>query len=580
MLELDIEIPPYGEPDSGYYQREQPKPASSQHEETDTGASLYVQSIQQDFSTLPNGTKIVNGLDEYYIESYIDTGGFGHIYRANLNGTPCVLKIAVGQQACAKLLREAEISTQLAKLNLSVHPLRVLVNARIEHDVIGTYLVATMRDLSELGSPLAAALATSNDITTALTILESLLNALEPIHEHEGLRYLHADVSPENILLVALTGNAVFIDFGCAQKLEADGLTGLIEREQFAYNPIYCAPEAHVFVEHGDQTLKLSKSYDVYCLGLILYSLLFEPLTSDDCDHVLVLARNRINQRCRDGIWNRVLCELLLGLFNDCLASDAVYRIPDIPALRTRLSFIQQVVSSYEQASIISGDLASRIYRLHVVERHLPNDLSGELGLLPINENAAQPLQLSPREYQALADFYAVDYITQTINRADRPEQLASVNHLWPRRVIDLMQSLSTTQIASICNIVNRIIDAATAGELFNCDLLPANLFALTGDLHWAKRSVDVADEWFHKAVLDGYLCSSSSIALYDELGYDDPTTYNIKELVQQGKLASFLSRIPVEMVAKLVLDLRYGYRLNPDADIAEKIEDWLGTRG
>ena len=544
---------------------------------TITAFSLDTSSFSID---IPVGTLIHHGLDAYRIQEYLASGGFGQIYRADLNGQNVVLKIAVGKLACTKLLREAEIGTRLAQLNLSVHPLRILQGAQIETEIADAYIVATMRDLTGVGSRLTNILESSNDLPSALSVMDLLLRVIEPIHEAEGLHYLHADVSPDNILLVPMQNTAVFIDFGNAQALDGNGQTEGINRDQLAFNPIYSAPELKAFFESDRKSIQLTKAYDVYCLGLILYGLLFEPLTESTAEYAALLARNRVNERQKEGWWNRIICELLVNFFHDCLSEDVSRRIPDIPTLRARLALIQQISTSYENYSLNRNNLSERIYQQLVVQRNDTFDVGAEEISLAQADESAIFKQASPRDQLALADYYAMSFILNTIGQASVPIHLNSINHIWPQRIIELMRELPENLLVDIESNIKAIINTATSAEIDTVDLLPCNLFALTGNSEWAGLSVQVANRWFHEVVLDGYFVSGCKVVLFDDVKHKRDMEFDLGELIQQSRLSYFCSRCSLQTLVVLAADFRYGFRASVNIDIAEALDAWLASSG
>jgi hypothetical protein len=196
----------------------------------------------------------------------------------------------------------------------------------------------------------------------------AILRVLKPIHETEGLQYLHGDISPENIIYVPSNDAAVFIDFGNAQRLGQDG-RALVARGELSYNPVFMSPEIQAFVASRRETVSLSKASDIYSLGLILYGLLFEAPDRTNSEHIAILVRNRINSNERSDIWSRTVARLMMDLFESCLAADEESRIQDLAELSSRLSEIRNLLGN--------TDITKAGMRYRLLERsasYVPND--------------------------------------------------------------------------------------------------------------------------------------------------------------------------------------------------------------
>jgi serine/threonine protein kinase len=357
---------------------------------------------------LPQGTEVVSGNDIYLIQEQIGRGGFGVIYRATLAGTDYALKVAAGDLAQQRLLREAEITSILSRMNLGVFPLRILRDATIAlpssplsrdrpKDTDGENVsahalrdtlrrldhrhcaVGVIRDMSHFGTVLADFLPRENDLSDAIGMMLTILRVLRPIHETSGLQYLHGDISPENIIYVPDVDVAVFIDFGSAQQLGEDG-RALVAREEFSYNPVYMSPEARAFLASSHETASLSKASDIYSLGLIFYGLLFEAPDEASSEHVAVLVRNRVNSRKRAGTWSTVVCRLMMRLFEDCLVTSEDSRLQDVDALSSRLAEIRDLL---DDRDISKASMRLRLLErgiLHTADSRFPVDIEDEGG--------------------------------------------------------------------------------------------------------------------------------------------------------------------------------------------------------
>jgi hypothetical protein len=311
-------------------------------------------------ATLPPGTEVVHGGETYVLGRRLGVGGFSAVYRARRDGIDFALKLAAGPTALRQLEREGRITAQLSTTNLGVFPLHVLRPISIPGVDTSDMEAGVIRDMSRFGTTLTRLLERGpHGLRAGLAILSAVTRTLRLIHQAPGGGHLHGDVSPENIVYAADTGTALFIDFGVAQPLGPDG-RACVARADFAFHPVYLAPEARAFAASPAAEVTLSPTADVYSLGLLLYGLLFEEPTPQTADHVPVLARNRVNAMAADERWDEAVRADLLGLFRDCLAADEAARLPDAAHLEKRLDDLTALL---EQRSLTLPGLRERVAR-------------------------------------------------------------------------------------------------------------------------------------------------------------------------------------------------------------------------
>ncbi|MDR0875512.1 MAG: protein kinase [Clostridiales Family XIII bacterium] len=761
------------------------------------------------------GTCIYAGSDCYRIEGEIGKGGFGSIYAAHLEGHRYALKIATGGISVKKLEHEAETTAILSRYNAGVLPIRILSEPEIDTGE-GRRLVRTLtkadtrigviRDMSEAGVMLADILKGKQlDIISATEIMASLLCVLEPIHEKAEFQYIHGDISPENIIFVSSLNTAFFIDFGNSQKLGADGFAE-ISREEVTFNPVFMPPEIRIFVKSGRDRVRLTKGSDIYSLAMIFYALLFEIPDQATCEHIAVLARNRVNMRFSANPRDKALSLLLTDFFEDCFDSNMEYRMPDLMTMRRRLTEIRNVAQGIaitkaglrarviesgvfgakaglrqdaplhrqdlsqgrapvflygvrgsgktamiktigadllEDAEVvpllISADevsdispvrngfrgLAQAVYRryyggintpggesddvdalcellgfeedtadlpgaaapadvsfaliitdaqrltgnaealaalakvmirvsktklifsgkappeqygnaafrscfakAHIVQtfrektkegrtdaqvflsidRLHKGDLAGPYGFLPAlayqtrvvkreetfvpepGEEAAfrnavwDGLFVSAGDEgdrwrfstQAFSDYCAAHYIVGITLHASAPENLHALNHLWSSGVLRMLRAMPQEERGAVATHAEGLISGSAHHAISGLDLLPANLFAVTGDVKWARLSMEAADDFFHDEILDGYFAYGSSVILCADLRRAQTVWYDFSEYVPPESV----SRWPDRLCQVLASDLRHGYRLAKNPALANALLRANGTRG
>jgi serine/threonine protein kinase len=91
-------------------------------------------------------------------------------------------------------------------------------------------------------------------------IIRDVVLGLTAMHEN---KLIHRDIKPENILL-SETGTAKLTDFGWSNSIETDNNS----RKTYCGTNEYLAPEIIQGKDHDE-------SVDLWCLGVLIYELLF-----------------------------------------------------------------------------------------------------------------------------------------------------------------------------------------------------------------------------------------------------------------------------------------------------------------
>lgn len=239
-------------------------------------------------------------MGKYRIESVLNRGGFGCVYRAlqlELNRAVAIKVLQpasrVGFQddsaAEAKRLevvtrrfeREAQLVSQLRDPN-------TVMMYDFGHTPSGLlYMVLEFVD----GAPLNDVLETQGAVgpERAVKIIRQVLSSLQEAH---AFNMLHRDIKPGNIMLfnhVGRTDQVKVLDFGLAKAIDDPHFTAdnpdLTDAEVLIGTPRYMSPEQI-------RGHRLSPTTDIYSLGLVFYELLTGEKAVDSKSTMNTLARH------------------------------------------------------------------------------------------------------------------------------------------------------------------------------------------------------------------------------------------------------------------------------------------------
>src|ERR1043165_8313531 len=204
---------------------------------------------------------------KYVLLKTLARGGMGEIYLA-ASGQPggfnklCVIKKVITEKTepakVNRFLDEAKVVLRLSHGNL--------VSTFDAGDVSGELYIAMElvegKDLREIWNRCVRT-RTRIPVDVALVVVREIARALSYVHSYGGLRLVHRDVAPPNILL-SYFGEVKLTDFGLARSI--------LKQEHTAPGVVF-GRAAYLAPEQARGEVADART-DVYTLGIVLWELL------------------------------------------------------------------------------------------------------------------------------------------------------------------------------------------------------------------------------------------------------------------------------------------------------------------
>ena len=288
----------------------------------------------------------------------------------------------------------------------------------------------------------------------ALRIIESVLSALESVHENG---YLHLDISNRNVIWAGrdvATGEnceSFLADFGCSVKMDS----GEYHPEyQLSYSPGFAAPE----VQKGCN--RLTPATDLYAVGILLFYLCVG-------ENALEITRNRKRQIQRESAYlsvpKRILADLQRIIINATDTMPDRYQtvsgmLKDVRSLRNAIPVHPlnpdntKTFTLYSLKSMLIGSEDSQYSwadelqdRMGINPTVLPDSIHSGLTWKTFDSDEHFLQSVLPEEIYAIL----MDRIAKQPNRENALKGILSCNYdfVWKRDICRRIQKYGTRRL-------------------------------------------------------------------------------------------------------------------------------------
>ncbi|MBI5325523.1 MAG: serine/threonine protein kinase [Ignavibacteriae bacterium] len=215
---------------------------------------------------------VING---YQITEFIDSGGFGSVYKAIKSGNEYAIKIFREDYVLMEFREKGEknrIKREIEIMKSVNHPYLIRYVDDFMETLLGVPSFFLVMEYAQ-GKTLKK-LITDNSIieSQAIVISVKILEGLNALHnirgDDEDKGIIHRDLKPENII-VAHNGEIKIVDYGISKVID---YTSITSTGDVMGSPIYMSPEQITDSKHID------KRSDLYTIGVIMYEMLTKKL--------------------------------------------------------------------------------------------------------------------------------------------------------------------------------------------------------------------------------------------------------------------------------------------------------------
>ena len=214
-------------------------------------------------------------LNGYKILDFIDSGGFGSVYKAVKNGDEYAIKIFREDYVLKEFREKGEenrIKQEIEIMKSVNHPYLIRYVDDFKETLLSVPSYFLVMEYAK-GKTLRK-LMSENAIneSQAIDIFQKILEGIKALHnirgDEEDKGIIHRDLKPENIIVNG-NGDLKIIDYGISKVID---YTSITSTGNVMGSPPYMSPEQITDSKHID------KRSDLYTLGVILYEMLTQNL--------------------------------------------------------------------------------------------------------------------------------------------------------------------------------------------------------------------------------------------------------------------------------------------------------------
>jgi serine/threonine protein kinase len=289
-------------------------------------STLWVSRLRADIDEIKQ-------VGHYTIQEKLGEGGMGKVYKAShaLLKRPTAIKFLKPDALTADSLERFEREVQITSRLTHPNTIEVYDFGRTPE---GVFYYA-MEYLPGIGLDELLALEGAVPPARAIHILRHICFSLEEAH---GLKLIHRDIKPPNIILCERGGqydSVKVLDFGLVKDVKQRDAR-MTAMHEVAGTPAYVAPERLT------DPARVDHRADIYSLGSVGFNLLsgaevFEGATAVEiCYHVMKTPPPRVSAKAP-----QTIPAVLEQLIADCLAKDPDERPDDVTQIIAVLNAIQ-----------------------------------------------------------------------------------------------------------------------------------------------------------------------------------------------------------------------------------------------
>jgi serine/threonine protein kinase len=306
----------------------------------------------------------------YDVTQFVNKGGFGQIYKAQVRNSDRVAAIKIMPNSPAiqeEIKNEIKFLRLTKNIEIENHPVIDYYGCKITNEGIFIAMELAFCDLLTFWFNEVAEREQQQKFIFGILIILYVLRALIFL---EKLNIIHGDIKPQNLVIVQ--GNQCFyvklIDFGTVEKMDTNRAHLTVGMDK-AYTLFFASPE---FLRRDSNNLvsrRLHKKSDAWAAGVMFYVLFFEKLPwKDQIDYEKFC--NNTNEKdiiVPDQGGYKLIIELLLKKNPEqrSSAKDTLMQIKSHPVLKV-------IVESIEEMFYPVDD---------VCQMNVPNNIKQELGI-------------------------------------------------------------------------------------------------------------------------------------------------------------------------------------------------------